>query len=67
MFEDFLKQYLQDYLECSVDKYYITESEKEKIVHSINNNDNLWSFLDEIISFEIEQYKVENGGEENND
>lgn len=65
MFEDFLKEYIKDLIECSFDKYYITDSELDKIAHSVNNNEYIWAVLDEAIYFEIEKYKIENGGEEN--
>ena len=67
LFQKFLQAYIQDLIECSSDNYKITEGQKEEIAAIVESNEYLWVEIDNAVFQELEKYKVENGGEENND
>ena len=67
LFQKFLQAYIQDLIECSSDNYKITEEQKEEIAAIVESNEYLWVEIDNAVFQELEKYKVENGGEENND
>lgn len=56
MFEEFLKAYIQDLIECSSDTYNITESEKEIIADRVSRNEYVWNIIDEAIYNELDKY-----------
>ncbi len=56
MFEDFLKAYIQDLIECSSDNYEITEDQKEIIASRVSRNEYVWNILDEAIYNELNKY-----------
>jgi len=59
MFEDFLREYIQDLIECSSDKYDITEENINDVACIINNNEHLWNIIDNAIYEEIDKYIIE--------
>jgi hypothetical protein len=56
MFEEFLKAYIQDLIECSSDNYEITEDQKEIIASRVSRNEYVWNILDEAIYNELDKY-----------
>jgi hypothetical protein len=56
MFEEFLKAYIQDLIECSSDNYEITEDQKEIIADRVSRNEYVWSIIDEAIYNELDKY-----------
>ena len=59
MFEDFLREYIQDLIECSSDKYDITEENINDVACIINNNEYIWNIIDNAIYEEIDKYIIE--------
>lgn len=56
MFRSFLVQYVADLISCSNDTYNINENDMEDIIDSLENNENLWSIIDEAVYQEIDKY-----------
>ena len=56
MFEDFLRQHIQDLIECSTDEYKMTEKDIEEVACKLNNNDHLWWAIDRYILDELYRY-----------
>ena len=65
MFEDFLREHIQDLIECSTDEYEMTEKDIEEVACRLNNDDHLWCDIDSYIFDELYQFIKEE--EENND
>lgn len=59
MFEEFLKAYIQDLIECSSDAYEITKEQIEKVADRVERNEYVWSVIDECIYNEIDEYRKE--------
>ncbi len=59
LFDNFIKQYIEDYIDCSDIEYDITEEDKKDIIDNISYNDRLWEVLDIIISSQLENYVKE--------
>ena len=56
LFDNFIKQYIKDYIECSDTEYDITEEDIKDIIDYISYDDRLWEVLDSIISIQLEDY-----------
>lgn len=56
LFDNFIKQYIEDYIDCSDIEYDITEEDKKDIIDNISYNDRLWEVLDSIISSQLDNY-----------
>lgn len=63
MFMEFLKQYIKDYIECSNVKYELEDFDISKIAKKLNNNDEIWIFLDDCVKELLEEYKKEENNE----
>lgn len=59
MFMDFLEQYIKDYIECSDEEYIIDDFDISKTAKRLNNNDEIWIFIDECVKELLEEYKKE--------
>ena len=59
LFDNFIKQYIEDYIDCSDIEYDITEEDKKNIIDNISYNDRLWEVLDSIISSQLDNYVKE--------
>lgn len=62
MFKDcneYWKQVVQDYIECSndFDIEDFTEEEKEEVVHYLLNDDEMWAEIDESVSWYLAKIK----------
>ena len=64
MFEKFLIQYIKDYISCSTDYYIIDDEDIERIAKELSWNDHLWNIVDNFVSYELENYKKKEEGEE---
>ena len=59
MFEDFIKEYIQDIIECSDTTYDITEEQLQNLVYTIANDDGIWQVIDETIYEKLDKYEKE--------
>ena len=57
--DKFLKEYVQDLIECSSDDYNITDSQIDDIVCDIEDNEHVWNIFDEAILQELGRYVKE--------
>ena len=64
MFEKFLIQYINDYISCANDEYVIDDEDIERIAKELSWNDHLWNIVDNFVSYELENYKKKEEGEE---
>lgn len=64
MFEDFIRQHIDDLIECSSDEYDINEEMKEAIVQSVTYDEEIWDIIDSRIYRELDEYIVEDEEEE---
>lgn len=58
MFEDFLREHIQELIECSIDEYDIKEEDMDDIIYKVNN-EHLWDMIDSTIYEVIDKYIVE--------
>jgi hypothetical protein len=56
LFDNFIKQYVDDLIECSDNEYKLTDEEKEEIIDNIRYNEAIWEILDNAIFNELEKY-----------
>lgn len=59
LFDKFIKQYLEDLIDCSDIEYDLTEKDKKEIIDNVRYNDFIWETLDNAIFTELEDYKKE--------
>ena len=59
MFRDFLREYIQDLIECSSDEYELTERDKDKIADVVKQDEHLWEAIDCAIYDELERFRVQ--------
>lgn len=59
LFDKFIKQYVEDLIECSDKEYDLTEEDKKEIVDSIKYNETFWEILDNAIFNELDEYDKE--------
>ena len=64
MFRDFLREYIQDLIECSSDNYELTEGDKNDIAAVIEADEHIWEAIDCAIYDELEKFRVEYEGED---
>ena len=64
MFEEFLKEHIQNLIECSTDEYDITEEDIKDAASMIEANEHIWDVINEAIYQEIDKFRVENDEEE---
>jgi hypothetical protein len=64
LFDKFIKQYLDDLIECSDIEYDLTDEDKKEIIDNVRYNDFIWETLDNAIFTELEDYKKEGGNNE---
>ena len=54
MFEDFLREYIKDLIDCSDIEYNLTSEDIEDVVCTISNNEELWNIIDGCIYFQLD-------------
>jgi len=59
LFDKFIKQYIEDYIDCSDIDYDITEEDKKEVIDSVKYSDEIWEVLDNKISYYLEDYVKE--------
>lgn len=59
LFDKFIKQYIEDLIECSDNEYDLTEKDKKDIMVKVCDNDRVWELLDSIIFDYLEEYVKE--------
>lgn len=59
MFRDFLREYIQDLVECSSDEYELTEGDKNDIADIIEKDEHIWGVIDCAIYDELERFRVQ--------
>lgn len=59
LFEKFIKQYIEDLIECSDNEYDLTEEDKKDVMVKVCDNDRVWELLDSIIFDYLEEYVKE--------
>ena len=59
LFDKFIKQYIEDLIECSDNEYDLTEKDKKDIMVKVCDNDRVWELLDSIIFDYLEKYVKE--------
>lgn len=59
LFDKFIKQYIEDLIECSDNEYDLTEEDKKDIMVRVCENDRVWELLDGIIFDYLEDYVKE--------
>ena len=59
MFRDFLREYIQDLIECSSDEYELTERDKDKIADVVKQDEHLWEAIYCAIYDELERFRVQ--------
>lgn len=62
--EEFLNNYIESLIECSNDKYQIDEYNMRDVVSRIRENEHIWCALDNAIYEEIEEYRIEEYGDD---
>lgn len=65
MFEEFLIQYIKDYISCADVDYIIDDEDIKRIAKELSCNDHLWNIMDNFVSYELEDYKKKEEGEDN--
>lgn len=56
LFDNFIKQYVDDLIECSDNEYKLTDKDKEEIIDNVRYNEAIWETLDNAIFNELEKY-----------
>ena len=64
LFDKFIKQYIEDLIDCSDTEYELTEEDKKEIIDNVRYNDFIWETLDNAIFTELEDYKKEGDNNE---
>lgn len=59
LFDKFIKQYIEDLIECSDNEYDLTEEDKKDVMVKVCDNDRVWELLDSIIFDYLEEYVKE--------
>lgn len=59
LFDKFIKQYIEDLIECSDKEYDLTEEDKKDIMERVCDNDRFWETLDDIVFNYLEDYEKE--------
>lgn len=62
MFEKFLKQYVKDLIDCEYGNIGFTEDEIMEVVFALNNNEDLWQFMDTIAYNQIDKIRRDKNG-----
>lgn len=61
LFDTFIRQYIEDLIDCSDTEYELTKEDKEEIMDRIRYNEGVWELLDGIIFDYLEDFiKEEN-------
>lgn len=55
MFEDFIREYVKDLIECSDMDYNITKEDIEDVVYNVSNNEEIWNIIDSYIYEELDR------------
>ncbi len=55
MFEDFIREYVKDLIECSDIDYNITKEDIEDVVYNVSNNEEIWNIIDSYIYGELDR------------
>lgn len=59
MFNNFLKEYIKDLIDCGDNKKYnINKKDIENIVKEVENSEFLWEIIDNSIYKELDKYMV---------
>lgn len=56
LFDNFIKQYVDDLIDCSDNEYKLTDKDKEEIIDNVRYNEAIWEILDNAIFNELEKY-----------
>lgn len=56
LFDKFIRQYVEDLIECSDVEYELLEEDKEEIIDRIQHNERVWELLDSIICEYLEDF-----------
>lgn len=56
LFDKFIRQYIEDLIECSDVEYELLEEDKEEIIDRIQHNERVWELLDSIICEYLEDF-----------
>ena len=56
LFDTFIRQYIEDLIDCGDKKYVIPKEEKEEIIDRIRYNERVWELLDTIILDYLEDF-----------
>lgn len=59
LFDNFIKQYIKSYIDWSDKEYDITEEDIKDIIVYIKCDDRLWKVLDNLISYQLDDYVKE--------
>lgn len=59
-FDYFLKYHLETILATHFGEYSLTEEDKKQIVTSIDNNEEIWQLINEMLYNRLEPYKKNN-------
>ena len=59
LFDKFIKQYIEDLIDCSGNEYHLTKKDKEEIIDNIRYNNMIWETLDNAIFNELNNYEKE--------
>ena len=59
LFDNFIKQYIEDLIECSATEYNLTEEDKKEIIENIRYNFHFWEHLDNLIFNKLEDFEKE--------
>ena len=56
LFDNFIKQYVEDLIDCTDTEYKLTDEDKEEIIDNVRYNEAIWEILDNAIFNELEKY-----------
>ena len=59
LFDKFIKQYIEDLIDCSDREYDLTEEDKKEIIDNVRYNEFIWETLDNAIFTELDKYDKE--------
>jgi hypothetical protein len=59
MFDKFLRQYIQDLMDCDMHKYDINEDDMNEIIDNLENNDHIWQVIDQAVYQQLDKYEIE--------
>lgn len=59
LFDNFIKQYIEDLIDCTGVEYDLTEKDKKDVMVKVCDNDRVWELLDSIIFDYLEKYVKE--------